>query len=94
MPKVTNLSSTVLFSASKTRASIQGLARTLRVFVTVNVREHHSLGGSDFICFDTAILYLGGKMDAPLFIDEYHATTHLDNVNSCAYYCGILNPAN
>jgi hypothetical protein len=26
-------------------------------------------------------------MDAPLFIDEYHATTHLDNVNSCAYYC-------
>jgi hypothetical protein len=32
-------------------------------------------------------------MDAPLFIDEYHAATHLDNVNSCAHYCGVLNPA-
>jgi hypothetical protein len=32
-------------------------------------------------------------MDAPLFTDEYHATTHLDNVNSCAHYCGVLKPA-
>jgi len=43
----------------------------------VNVREHHSLGGSDFICFDTAILYLGGTATAqPQRFTTIKSATH------------------